>query len=503
MIKIELSPEVERALSAAFPVPKNAARRALSKYVQVLEQLLTQAMMYGRTPEQVKLNTYSISLHRLANEGGQIGPKRQRVHAWLREKGLELVRTVTQGSNLNGIVSTVKLTEWTMLIPETSDLPSKEERTISIHRASNQALNSAERASSQEVDWLDVDIKSLNAYMQWVAEQSTLISKEEKQRILLQAGSIHAEASSNGGRYAQIKKPSVFGRMYYEGLSIQNVNKELRRAVLGDCWEYDIRSSVIAWKMGFAKECLASLGSLQSIRQAFAATTSYLEDRDDFMRTVRHFIFLEGSKVPRELQRKLLKQAVTAISFGARATTTGWFNMAGQWTNPALVEILKNAEERQRFLGDPTIRKIIQEQNQLDDFIFDMFKREAEDFLKQPYLQTPSGRVSKSKVLAFFYQHSETQVMNVVREVAAKYGRLPLACIHDAIFFRQRLGPELKSEIESEMRDQTANPYWKLGANELHRYCCVSKDVLEYEDLHKRWIQLEESSAMGYISPWS
>jgi len=267
VIKIELSPEVERALSAAFPVPKNAARRALSKYVQVLEQLLTQAMMYGRTPEQVKLNTYSISLHRLANEGGQIGPKRQRVHAWLREKGLELVRTVTQGSNLNGIVSTVKLTDWTMLIPETSDLPSKEERTISIHRASNQALNSAERASSQEVDWLDVDIKSLNAYMQWVAEQSTLISKEEKQRILLQAGSIHAEASSNGGRYAQIKKPSVFGRMYYEGLSIQNVNKELRRAVLGDCWEYDIRSSVIAWKMGFAKECLASLGSLQSIRQ--------------------------------------------------------------------------------------------------------------------------------------------------------------------------------------------------------------------------------------------
>lgn len=132
-----------------------------------------------------------------------------------------------------------------------------------------------------------------------------------------------------------------------------------------------------------------------------------------------------------------------------------------------------------------------------------MFKREAEDFLKQPYLQTPSGRVSKSKVLAFFYQHSETQVMNVVREVAAKYERLPLACIHDAIFFRQRLGPELKSEIESEMRDQTANPYWKLGANELNRYCCVSKDVLEYEDLHKRCIQLEESSAMGYISPWS
>lgn len=51
MIRIEVRPEVERALSAAFPVPKNAARRAMRKYVQVLEQLLTQAIMNGRTSD--------------------------------------------------------------------------------------------------------------------------------------------------------------------------------------------------------------------------------------------------------------------------------------------------------------------------------------------------------------------------------------------------------------------------------------------------------------------
>ncbi len=503
MIKIEVRPEVERALSAAFPVPKNAAHRALRKYVQVLEQLLAQAMINGRTPEQVKLNTYSISLQRLANLGGQIGPDRKRVHAWLRDNGLELVRTVTQGSNLTGVISTIKVTELAILVPETGALTNKEEMAIKINRKSDHALDAVDIAQSLEVDWLEVEMKSLQAYMQWVTEQSKLISKEDKQRILLQASTIFAQASSNGGKYAQIKKPSVFGRMYYEGLSIQNVNKQLRRAILGSCWEYDIRSSVISWKMGFAKECLAAMGSQQSIRQAFAATTSYLEDREDFMRTVRHFIFLEGSNVPPDLQRKLLKQAVTAISFGARASTTGWFNMAGQWTNPALVEILKNTEERQRFLGDPTIRKFIQEQNQLDDFIFDLFKREASDFLKQPYLQTPSGRASKSKVLAFYYQHSETQVMNVARDVASMHGRTPLASIHDAVFFRQRLGSELKSEIEAVMREQTSNPYWSLGAKQLQGYFCVSKEVLEYEAQHKRQIRLEEAMAAGYASPWS
>jgi hypothetical protein len=502
VIRIEVRPEVERALSAAFPVPKNAARRAMRKYVQVLEQLLTQAIMNGRTPAQVKLNTYSISLQRLANLGGQIGPNRQRVHAWLRDKGLELVRTVTQGSNLTGVVSTVKVTELANLVPETG-YPTNKEMAITINPGSDYAVDEVNTAPSQDVDWLEVDIKSLKAYTQWVTEQSNLISKEVKQRVLLQANTVLAEANSSGAKYPQIRKPSVFGRMYYEGLSIQNVNKELRRAILGDCWEYDIRSSVISWKMGFAEECLAALGSQQSIRKAFEATISYLEDRKDFMRTVRHFIFLEGSNVAPDLQRKLLKQAVTAISFGARASTTGWFNMAGQWTNPALVEILKNTEERQRFLGDPTIRKFIQEQNQLDDFIFDLFKSEASDFLKQPYLQTPSGRVSKSKVLAFCYQHSETQVMDIVRDMASKHGRIPLASIHDAVFFRQRLGAELKSEIEAEVRDKTANTYWSLGAKQLQGYSCVSKDILEYEAQHKRRIQLEEAMAAGYASPWS
>jgi hypothetical protein len=502
VIRIEVRPEVERALSAEFPLPKNVARRALSKYVQVLEQLLTQAMMNGRTPEQVKLNTYSISLQRLANLGGQIGSDRKRVHAWLRDNGLELVRTVTQGSNLTGVVSTVKVTEMAILVPETDDLTNKE-MAITINRGSDDGIDEVDTAQSQDIDWLEVDIKSLQAYIQWVTQQSKLISKEGQQRILMQASSILAVANSRGGKYPQIRNPSVFGRMYYEGLSIQNVNKELRRAILGDCWEYDIRSSVISWKMGFAKECLAALGSQQSIREAFTATTSYLEDREDFMRTVRHFIFLEGSNVPPDLQRKLLKQAVTAVSFGARATTTGWFNMAGQWTNPALVEILKNAEERQRFLGDLTIRKFIQEQNQLDDFIFDLFKREASDFLKQPYLQTPSGRASKSKVLAFYYQHSETQVMNIVRDVAARHDRRPLASVHDAVFFRQRLGSELKSEIEAVMREQTSNPYWSLGSKQLQGYLCASKEVLEYEAEHKRRIQLEEAMAAGYESPWS
>jgi hypothetical protein len=42
--------------------------------------------------------------------------------------------------------------------------------------------------------------------------------------------------------------------------------------MLGNCWEYDIRSSVIAWKMGYAKDCIAELNLTGSVRDHFKHT---------------------------------------------------------------------------------------------------------------------------------------------------------------------------------------------------------------------------------------
>jgi hypothetical protein len=42
----------------------------------VVEAMLFDALQHGRTPEQLKLNLYAVSLDQLANKGGQIGSKR-------------------------------------------------------------------------------------------------------------------------------------------------------------------------------------------------------------------------------------------------------------------------------------------------------------------------------------------------------------------------------------------------------------------------------------------
>ena len=96
MIKLTVHVSVEAALQKAFPRPAAAAKRALAKYISVVEAMLFEALQRGQTPEQRKLGLYSISLEQLPNKGGQIGPKKIRTHAWLTANDWEIVQTVVR-----------------------------------------------------------------------------------------------------------------------------------------------------------------------------------------------------------------------------------------------------------------------------------------------------------------------------------------------------------------------------------------------------------------------
>ena len=327
MIKLEINPQVLTALVQAFPHPANP-QRALDKYTATLERLLFLSLQIPRNPEQSKLKLYAISLQKLAQQGGKIGPNKIRIHKWLKDQKLELVQAVTKGSNLTGRLSEVKLTD---LVTMTNTLELKEEITMTIHNktdreisayltgddAANQALfdllypDYDERWSEEfilnQFDPVKVDMRSLESYILWLSTEATLLTKDKKASALRQARTVLGCSSVLNGWYLQRKKPSAFGRMYYEGVSVQNVNKALRAAMLGNCWEYDIRSSVVAWKMGVATPYLAQLpsGGDDDIRSAFPCTLNYLEDKGDFMRTVRLYVFHDLGKDLAECSRRL------------------------------------------------------------------------------------------------------------------------------------------------------------------------------------------------------
>ena len=521
MIKITVDRAVYEALQRAFPRPSASAQRALGKYITVLETMLFTSLNFAQTPMQRKLDLFGISLQKLANRGGQIGPNRIRVHKWLRDNNLSLVETVVVGSNLTGDVSQVRLSKLVTMVDRltagaellnTGATDREIDHYLSGDDASNRALLyllfpefarplGDDDEIARQFDLVPVDLKSLKSYMVWLTTEARQLTLEKKNHALRQARIILAVATVMQGNYVQRKKPSVFGRMYYEGVSVQNVNKELRRAMLGNCWEYDIRSSVVAWKMGWARAYLSSVNkAVDALPKVFMATLSFLEHKADFMATVRHFTFAHDSPVPRDLQPKLLKRAFTAISFGARHNAQGWQNDAGEWTNPALTEIIKNADDRARFLADATVRAFIAEQGVLDAFLYQQVKVQRPDLLRNSHLQTPSGRPSRSKILAYLYQHDETEVMDVVRATALAHGRTPIANVHDAIFFQRKLSVDLRVEMQTRMCLHTHNPYWHLAHQELQGYEPRYLDEKLEEQAHRERIRQETLRAAAHYA---
>jgi len=518
MIKLTTDVQVLTKLQQAFPSPANSASRALTKYVTALEGFLINAMQRGIAPAQRKLGLYPIPLHDLANKGGRIGPQKLRLHKWLKDNQLELIETVEKGSKFKGEYSTVKLSRLVKL-DDRMTVSSAEIFQISSDRELDCYLTGEEtdsRAVFQHLypelepcslsgfevgfDFVPIDIESLKAFVYWLGTGAELGSKEKRRHILNQAKLVLAVSSVNGAMFPQRIKLSPFGRTYYEGISVQNIHKELRRAMLGSCWEYDMRSSVVAWKMGFASDLLLQANIGTDVRLYFPATTLYLEDKADFMATVRYFTFAGNTSLTEGFQLGLIKQALTAISFGAKSKGSGWLDSTGGWKNPALVEILKNHSERDRFLADSTVKAFIEEQRALDDFIFGLVQEKSSELFELDYLQSTSGRVSKAKVLAYLYQHAETQAMDLICSLAAQHGHVPIARVHDAVFFRSPLGPDLKQELEFNLHDATLNKYWHLSSKQLKRYTLVSIDAAHDEFLHRQIIADEERRAMDYFS---
>ena len=509
-ITLKVDESVREALKQAFPT--SDVDKQLDKYLGVLKGLIFKALQLGQTPEQRKLNLYSISTHQLQNCGAWV--KQKRLHKWLADNGFALIEPVRKGSNLTGRISDCKLTAW-LTLHNTMTTPTGEIFEEMTDREIDILLGESEDEQSKliamiypDIDELDtqdkinerfhvaeIDIESLKNYIVWLSTEARHYNATKTATTLRQARIILAVAQHLDGKYLQRKKPSPFGRTYYEGISVQSVNKDLRRAMLGNCWCYDIRSSVISWKMGFAKEYIQASNPTADVRSLFSATICYLEDKQDFVTSLRSYTFKSDSHCEPDLQKKLIKQALTAISFGARMTTKGWLDESGQFHNPAIVDILKNAGERDRFFNCSVMRSFIKEQKFLDDYIYGLVKEQTPELLKLDYLQTNSGRPSKAKVLAYLYQHAETHVMEVVKRLAKEHRKKILAHIHDAVVVSTRLGHDLKHSIELEMQETTGNYYWRLAAEELHRFESRGRDHEVEVQEHKKRIREEEARA--------
>lgn len=272
MIKIDVDPIVLTSLKAAFP-KANAAQKALDKYVELFEKMLNQTELNGITPYNPSFGVYSISLFKLNEKSPRIGSEKLRLHKWLESNKLSLHKTVQLGA-IGGSNKGPSIIAPSHLITLSTVDDSNNTETAFKELHPNFDKLSAQQLAN-DYDCCNVDVDSLSNYIKLLSSNATL-SRSDK-TVLTQATRILAAAQHEKNIYYQKKKYSNFGRTYYEGLSVQNIRKDLREAMLGNSFEYDMRSSVIAWKLGYAQTCIDSHKKLKgkTIEYAFPRCHQY------------------------------------------------------------------------------------------------------------------------------------------------------------------------------------------------------------------------------------
>ena len=290
VIKKEVRDEVIKALKVAFPTSNCA--KGIEKYTKELAGLLLDELSRGVSNYHIKKGIYRIPLKRLRDYGGAIGPNKKKIHEWLRENNYELVRTLTRGTRLAKEYSMVKLTDWVKLKIDLSSATPEE--TFGLRFPKYSKLN--DQQITDTYDLLPVDLISLEKYIQSLALNCKSLKSKEYQN-LIRAVLIYDCAKHNNGCYPQKKldPPSIFGRKYYSGISIQNIKKELRAPVLGDCWEYDIRSCVVTWKLGYAQKYLDSKkDGTAAVVDAFLFSYAYVDSKEEIINPIKSSVFINS-----------------------------------------------------------------------------------------------------------------------------------------------------------------------------------------------------------------
>jgi hypothetical protein len=251
---------------------------------------------------------------------------------------------------------------------------------------------------------------------------------EEWDRNLKHAQKLWMLAQAGDGDLIQIRNESQFGRKYYKGPNLQNTPKMVRHAALGACHEYDIESSVFAWKLSWFRE----ICKLHNTSIKMPATLEYLDHKVALRKRLALTVF----DTTADWAIKAIKEFVTAIGFGAPLRSAGYV-ADGQYQKPALAQIITAKTRLDRAMSDPWVQEFVQEQNSMNDAVVALARVNMVDELKQvPELWEKGGKKLKpNSIVSYLYQHAEREILDWAEEFCAD--RDVLLTVHDCIYTRR------------------------------------------------------------------
>ena len=479
MLKIEYLPSVLEALNAAFPTPPNRAKQQLDKYLALLQHEMRLSLL-KRSPFARKYNAYDIPLTKLINGSPTINNKRWRVHEWLNANGISLVKNINKhANNITRETAVLKPTQFLIvnndnLLEYLQSLNATEidvylatltkgwQDLIDDYQSNFNSLSFQVRSSLYFTSPVDID--SLKKYIKKIVQGSTLMSRLHQENAVVQAEYVLRLAQVNSGLLHQKIDKKAFGRTYYEGVSVLSTRKDLRMAFLGASWEYDCKSCSTARKMSFASHWHAQKKSRKlDVRHSFAAMTLYLEDKEAFFDAV---IFEVYNSQPTPEYKVKIKEAMTALGFGAKLSIGTWRSDTGEEAQSSLHKVFdKDTVVLKRFVDCDLVKKFNSEQQTLNKFIIARFSGDAvwQAEMTAEQQRKKINKFSQSQKMVWLYQHAETIMMDMVRDEVIKSGNNVLANVHDAVVVRNQIPANLLAMIESSVQQLTGVDYFSLG----------------------------------------
>jgi len=389
---------------------------------------------------------YYINATRLQNELGDIIVKGRRFYIWqtfqsFRERIFTIPDSIAAGlgSNTTGKI-TMAQSQYTLedVILATG---TPEQLCVEVYKPY------AEQMQQQDYDCVQIDMRSLGNYIKSnIANTNENKNKsakytEELERNFKQAHKLWMLATAFEGMLPQVRNDSVFGRKYYRGPNLQNMSKTVRHAALGQCHEYDIESSVFAWKLSWFRAINQQKGETHPM----PSTLEYLDHKKAIRNRLANTVF--GTDA--DWAVKIIKEFVTAIGFGAPKRSTGYM-VDSKYKKPALATIIQVKEKLDAALADPWVVEFYAEQAVMNDAIIAMGKANGlePEWRKIPELLDKANRLLPNSVIAYLYQSAEREILDWVENFCAD--REVLLTVHDCIYTRRPVKlVELRSGIAS------------------------------------------------------
>lgn len=350
------------------------------------------AMNYKlRDPMDAKLDLYPVSTEKLYVACGRFGSAGKQQYWWpVLHKQFPLLDIKVKGSKNKGLSQLGSLTKAKVLF----EMNWEEEYIGTIKDQVAQ--------ESTAYDWAPIDLDSIGAF---IVEARTRSHQQSAMNIMAVAEQFKIDEHT--GRLPMLRKPAESGRVYYGGINLQNCPSVVRHAALGDHHSYDLRSSVYAWQL-YMLRIIQDLGKYDTPAGTIC-TRELINDKHTVRsRLVETLVDTSGSQ---EHKLNIIKQALTAIGFGARKSNAYYENDVLQ--TKGLAGVIYDKGSREAFCNHPWVVEFIAEQDNIGKQICDAVLEEVPAYRTDPVVAN-NGKLSRKRLLAFLYQQAESKMIKHV-----------------------------------------------------------------------------------------